>query len=116
MKTKVTLDLESINSRLKTHNVDYSVYNGNYVYINYVNNERRLWLEPLVNLYRMTDWPVIRFYFNAYDKEVYIKAERSTPVKASTSNKVYLGAITYAPLIEFIEDLKQVKVNTETFY
>jgi hypothetical protein len=116
MKTKVTLDAESINSRLKCHNVDYTVYNGNYVYINFVNNERQLWLEPLVNLYRMDSYDVIRIYYNAYDKHLHIKGERTGQVKSSSSNKVYLGAITYAPLIEFIEDLKKVKVNTETFY
>lgn len=112
MKTKVTLDAESINRHLSKHNVDYSVYNGNYVYINYVNDERQIWLEPLVDMYRLHHYDIIRVWYNAYSKDVFIRGERDS---SASQNKVFIGHITYKPLVDFIEDLKLVKVSTEYF-
>lgn len=117
MKKKVKLNALDINNIVERHNLDATLFNDNYLYINSINGQRSTWLEPLIATHHLERYHVISVYFNGYDKYIYVEGKRKNEdgTTSGTKSKSHPNYFT-AELKDVYEALTYVRITEELHY
>jgi hypothetical protein len=117
MKEKITLEPLDIHNVIERHNLEATLFNGNYLYIHKINGERDSWLKPLIATHHLEQYDKVSVYYNAYTKAIHVDAKKELPTGGRSGTMVKSHPNYFTPeLKEVHEALTFVRATSQLFY